>query len=290
MLRSMTGFGKAEHSDEHFNIKVEIRTLNSKYFDLNLRISQQLREKEHLIRAIMLEQIQRGKTDVNITLEFTSGTSSHRINTALLKDYVQQLKGVATELNQTDNDLIPVAMKMPDVLSSAQNDNIEIIWTLTEQTISRAINQLNQFREQEGQSLISEFEKMIQSILATLNEVAAKDPERLVSIRERLSQLLNEHVPKEKIDANRLEQELIYYIERMDITEEKQRLQNHCNYFLETMRKEKNAGRKLNFIAQEMGREINTLGSKANHAGIQQHVVRMKDELEKIKEQLMNVL
>jgi uncharacterized protein (TIGR00255 family) len=290
MLKSMTGFGKAEYSDERFNLKVEVRSLNSKYFDLNLRLSQQLKEKEHLIRAILLEHIQRGKTDVNILLEYTSGTCAHRINASLLKEYVQQLKGIAAELNQADSDLIPIAMNMPDVLTSVQNEDIETIWGFTEKTLSQAIGQLNQFRLQEGQSLISEFEAIIRSILSSLNEVAAKESERLVNIRERLMQLLNDNVPKEKIDSNRLEQELIYYIERMDITEEKQRLQNHCNYFLQTMHKENNAGRKLNFIAQEMGREINTLGSKANHAGIQQYVVQMKDELEKIKEQLMNVL
>lgn len=290
MLKSMTGFGKAEYNNDFLQVKVELRSLNSKYFDLNIRLSQQLREKEHVIRAMLNEKIQRGKTDVFISLDYTTGASAYQINTALLKAYIQQLKSVATELNQSDNDLIPTAMKMPDVLTPAQNNDIEAIWQLTERAVSSALTQLDQFRAQEGKSLEAELDRMIQSILNSLSEIEVRDSERLIQFRERLVQLLNEQVPQEKIDQNRMEQELIFYMERMDISEEKHRLRNHCAYFIETMRKESNTGRKLNFIAQEMGREINTLGSKANHAGIQQYVVRMKDELEKIKEQLMNVL
>ncbi len=290
MLKSMTGFGKAEYSGSRFSIKVEIKTLNSKFLDLNFRLPQLIRERENLIRALLNEHVQRGKTDVTITCEYTGGTASYHINKELLMTYMIELKTIAKELNQSDTELLPIVMKMPDVLNSAQHDAAEEIWQQTEKTIIAAIEQLNQFRKQEGQSLMQEFEKMISSINTSLISVETLDPQRMTNIRERLNQLLNENIPKEKIDTNRLEQELIFYIERLDISEEKQRLQNHCQYFLDTMRKENNAGRKLSFIAQEMGREINTLGSKANHAAIQQYVVMMKDELERIKEQLMNVL
>ncbi len=290
MLKSMTGFGKAEYSGSRFSIKVEIKTLNSKFLDLNFRLPQLIRERENLIRALLNEHVQRGKTDVTITCEYTGGTASYHINKELLMTYMIELKTIAKELNQSDTELLPIVMKMPDVLNSAQHDAAEEIWQQTEKTIIAALEQLNQFRKQEGQSLMQEFEKMISSINTSLISVETLDPQRMTNIRERLNQLLNENIPKEKIDTNRLEQELIFYIERLDISEEKQRLQNHCQYFLDTMRKENNAGRKLSFIVQEMGREINTLGSKANHAAIQQYVVMMKDELERIKEQLMNVL
>lgn len=290
MLKSMTGFGKAEYSSDRYLIKTEIRSLNSKFLDLNLRLTQQLREREHLIRAIVNEQVQRGKVDVVITLEHVSGAGSYQINTALVKNYLSELKTLAQENSQSEENLLAVVMKMPDVLSPAQSDDSDELWQLAEPVIQKAIAQLDQFRLQEGQSLMHEFESLIASIMKSLNDITVLDPDRIKGIRERLTQLLNDNVVKEKIDQNRLEQELIYYVERLDFSEERHRLQHHCDYFLSTMKNEKQAGRKLNFIAQEMGREINTLGSKANHAGIQQLVVRMKDDLEKIKEQLMNVL
>ncbi len=290
MLKSMTGFGKAEYSSDRYLIKAEIRSLNSKFLDLNLRLTQQLREREHLIRALINEHVQRGKVDVVISLEYVSGAGSYRINKELVKNYLNELKIAAREAGQSDNDLLPIVMKMPDVLSPVQNDDSDALWTLSEPVIQKAIDQLNQFRLQEGNSLLTEFEMLISSIRQSLQQITLLDPDRIKGIRERLTQLLNDNVVKEKMDQNRLEQELIYYVERLDFSEERHRLQHHCDYFLSTMKIEKQAGRKLNFIAQEMGREINTLGSKANHAGIQQLVVQMKDDLEKIKEQLMNVL
>jgi uncharacterized protein (TIGR00255 family) len=290
MLKSMTGFGNAEYSSDRYLIKAELRALNSKFLDLNLRLSQQLRDREHLIRAIINEHVQRGKVDVTVSIEYVSGLGAYQINKDLVKHYLNELKSIVSDDRISEADLLPVVMRLPDVLSPTPNNDSEELWKHAEPVIHKAIELLNQYREQEGGALMNEFDSLIQSIRQTLQEIVQLDPDRIKGIRERLTQLLNDHIAKEKIDQNRLEQELIFYMERLDFSEERHRLLNHCNYFLETMRKEKNAGRKLNFIAQEMGREINTLGSKANHAGIQQHVVRMKDDLEKIKEQLMNVL
>lgn len=290
MIKSMTGFGKADLVTDEYVIKVELRALNSKFLDLNLKLSSVLREKEYAFRTILNDKIQRGKADVNINIELAAGAGNYQINKALVKNYYNDIKSIATELGEPNYNPLDAILKMPDVLSASEKNNVEQLAENTITVLEKAIAAFDQFRAQEGKLTQQEFETLIQNIKNSLSESIRLEPERMNNVREKIGNALNELGLKEKIDANRFEQELIYYLERMDFTEERVRLLNHCDYFIKTMKEDQSNGRKLNFIAQEIGREINTLGSKANHAGIQQQVVMMKDELEKIKEQLMNVL
>jgi uncharacterized protein YicC (UPF0701 family) len=266
MLKSMTGFGKATKEFEDKIVNVEIRSLNSKGLDLSLRLSSQYRDKEHELKSELIKLLERGKVDLSVYVESKITETPVEINMTLAKAYHVQLKALAKELNEGASDLA-------DIYS----------------VIMQAITSLNMFRDDEGKSIEKDFVERITNISNCLEQIKIHDTARIQTIKDRIQKNLEEVVGVEKVDKNRFEQELIYYIEKLDINEEKVRLKTHLDYFLKTMQ-EPAGGRKLNFIGQEIGREINTIGSKANDAEMQKSVVLMKDELEKIKEQTNNVL
>ena len=287
----MTGFGKATNEFSAKKITVEVRSLNSRQLDLNLRMPYAYKEKELELRSEISKQIERGKVDITVFTEFLQEAMPVAINKTLARVYYKELKTLAEELNDTSVNLLALTMKMPDVLK-AEKEITELDaeeWKAVKSTVDRAIEAFQKFREDEGNTLSAEFATRIGIIDKLLAEVVAMDAARVDNIRNRIKTNIAEVIEKEKIDENRFEQELIYYIEKLDITEEKLRLKTHLDYFMEAM-KELGSGRKLGFIAQEIGREINTIGSKANDSTVQKLVVQMKDELEKIKEQLLNVL
>ena len=284
MIQSMTGFGKAIGQTSGKKITVEIRSLNSKGLDLNARIAPIFREKELTIRKMVGGALKRGKVDINIYAEVTGVESAAGINMELAKAYLEQLEVLSRETD-TSGDLIAAVMRMPDVIGSSKNELSEEEWHFLKELIVEALEKLERFRVQEGSSIANDFEQRLIEIEKSMKEIEPHEQQRMLAVRERLLKGL-EGV---EIDSNRYEQEVIFYIEKLDINEEKVRLANHLKYFRETMNEE-NSGKKLGFIAQEMGREINTLGSKSNYAPMQQHVVQMKDELEKIKEQVGNTL
>lgn len=285
----MTGFGKASLELDTKTVQVEIRSLNSKGADISLRLSSIYRNFELELRNDITKQLERGKIDVSIYIESKQEETPVEINIALAKAYKNKLRNLAIELEEPLQDVMHQVLKMPDVLKNERNQADENEWKQIKQVINEAIIQLNNFRDMEGLSLKKDFEERLNKIKACLDEVKTLDEKRINTIKARIRNNLYDVIAKDKIDENRFEQELIYYIEKLDINEEKVRLQTHLDYFLSTM-VEPSAGRKLNFIAQEIGREINTIGSKANDAQIQKLVVLMKDELEKIKEQSNNVL
>ena len=284
MIQSMTGFGKAIGQTSGKKITVEIRSLNSKGLDLNARIAPIFREKELNIRKMVGAALKRGKVDINIYAEVTGVESAAGINMELAKAYLEQLEVLSRETD-TSGDLIAAVMRMPDVIGSSKNVLSEEDWHFLKALIEEALEKLERFRVQEGTSIAEDFEQRLIEIEKSMKEIEPHEQQRMLAVRDRLLKGL-EGV---EIDSNRYEQEVIFYIEKLDINEEKVRLANHLRYFRETMNEE-NSGKKLGFIAQEMGREINTLGSKSNYAPMQQHVVQMKDELEKIKEQVGNTL
>jgi uncharacterized protein (TIGR00255 family) len=289
MIKSMTGFGKASIEYNGKTINVEVRSLNSKGADINIRMSSSLRNYELELRNDLSRQLERGKIDVSVYIESKEEETPVEINTTLAKAYYVQLKKLAEELNEPLQQPIAQILKFPDVLKNERKETDENEWKEIKKCIDLAIVDLNKFRLKEGESLIIDFNERLGKIGLYLEEVKKLDVNRLNAIKDRIKNNLNEILGKDKYDENRLEQELIYYIEKLDLNEEKVRLKTHLDYFLATMI-EPAAGRKLNFIGQEIGREINTIGSKANDAGIQKLVVLMKDELEKIKEQTNNVL
>ena len=285
MIHSMTGYGKSVLQLPTKKITIELKSLNSKNLDLNARMPSIYREKELAIRKSLANKLVRGKVDFSIYVEATAEDTSTQINTPVVKQYIAQLKQV---VDGNDIDLLKMAVRFPDALNTVREEIDESEWGAIEKEIQTAIKDLNNYRLNEGKVLEIDFNKRIVSISALLDEVIAIDPERVEGVRERLLKGVQEL--REKYDENRFEQELVYYIEKFDITEEKVRLKNHLNYFKESINSEDSNGKKLGFISQEMGREINTIGSKSNYAPMQQLVVQMKDELEKIKEQLLNVL
>lgn len=290
-FKSMTGFGKATNEITGKKITVEIRSLNSKQLDLNLRIPYLYKEKELELRTEIAKQIERGKVDVSVFTESTQETVPTTLNKSLAKAYYNELKSLSQELNDTNDNLLSLVVKMPDVLK-AERETVELDeneWKEVKATINKAIEAFQKFRIDEGNTLAKEFQSRISKIDSLLKEVISLDEQRVETIKKRIKNNLAEVIDVNKIDQNRFEQELIYYIEKLDITEEKLRLKTHLDYFTSTML-ELGSGRKLGFISQEIGREINTIGSKANDASMQKLVVQMKDELEKIKEQLLNVL
>jgi len=289
MIRSMTGFGKATLELENKNVNVEIRSLNSKGADVSLRLSSVYRNYELDLKNDITKQLERGKIDLSIYVESRLAETPVEINVELAKSYHEQLKKLAFELNEPLTESIYQVLKFPDVLKSERKEADAGEWKLIKECVNAAILQLNEFRLKEGESIRKDFEERLGKIASYLEEIKKLDLHRVSVIKERIKNNLEEILGKDKYDANRLEQELIYYIEKLDLNEEKVRLQTHLDYFISTM-VEVSAGRKLNFIGQEIGREINTIGSKANDAGIQKFVVLMKDELEKIKEQTNNVL
>lgn len=285
----MTGFGKATKEFEHKTVSVEIRSLNSKNIDLNLRLSSIYRDKEHELKSEITKLLERGKIDLSIYVESKTVEMPVEVNTELAKSYYNKIKQLAIELNEPQTNLLSYVLKMPDVLKAERKEPNEEDWKDILEVIYSAIVSLNQFREDEGRSIEKDFMDRLSIISDSLEKIKEHDVARIQNIRDRIRKNLEEVVGKDKVDHNRFEQELIYYIEKLDINEEKVRLKTHLDYFMKTM-KEPAGGRKLNFIGQEIGREINTIGSKANDAEMQKLVVLMKDELEKIKEQTNNVL
>ena len=286
MIQSMTGFGKATLQLPTKKITVEIKSLNSKGLDLNVRMPSLYREMELGLRNQIALQLERGKVDFSIFIESTAEQTSTKVNVPIVKAYMEQLRAVYAEADEVE--LMKMAIRMPDTMKTEREEIDENDWAQIETAITEALQNILTFRRDEGQSLEKEFQLRIANIRQYMNEALALDHERVQTIKDRLHNAITEL--KVAVDENRFEQELIYYLEKLDITEEKVRLTNHLDYFLETIKGTEANGRKLGFITQEMGREINTMGSKSNHAQMQKLVVQMKDELEKIKEQVLNVL
>lgn len=288
----MTGFGKAEVKVNGKNITIEIKSLNSKQMDLSTRIPGIYRDHELEIRNIITNKLIRGKVDFQITLEESAETTALPINPAVFKSYYDQIQLLANDLGipLTHEPVIQTILRLPDVLKTDRREVAEEEWTAIFKGIDEALGAIALFREQEGSVLHTEILNRVKSIETLLGKVEPFEKQRIDTVKTRLTDSLKGISQDIKIDNDRFEQELIYYLEKLDVTEEKVRLRNHCKYFVDTMNDSEPSGRKLGFISQEMGREINTLGSKANHAEIQKIVVMMKDELEKIKEQLLNVL
>lgn len=287
----MTGYGKAVVAYKGKKINIEIKSLNSKQLDLTTRIAPLYREKEMEIRQLIAEKVVRGKVEMCIWIEKDAGTEAAPVNTALMESYYQQLKSFAESHGIDDgNNWMLTLTRMPDVLTKTEVEVLEEEeWTVARSCVEEAVQHLVDFRTQEGAALQKKFDEKIDNITQLLASIEPYEKSRVEKIRGRIVEGLKQ-IPEAEYDKNRLEQELIYYIEKLDISEEKQRLANHLDYFRETMADEPGQGKKLGFIAQEMGREINTTGSKSNLAEMQNIVVKMKDELEQIKEQVLNVL
>jgi uncharacterized protein (TIGR00255 family) len=285
MIQSMTGFGKAEKQFDNKNISVVLRSLNSKSLDLNTRLPYHLKEIESQLKKTIGEALVRGKVDLSLHIENTNLSNAKTINVNTVNQYIEQLSQIQ-EGNRFE--LLKVAMQLPDVLKTDLEDLNDLEVIAIKDLLNVAVEHLNSHRLDEGKTLEIEFLKRLEALRSLLAEAEKIDPERAQKVSERLKDNLNDL--KVEIDQNRFEQELIYYLEKYDITEEKVRLKTHIDYFTETLDTSVSSGKKLGFIAQEMGREINTIGSKANHVALQKVVVQMKDELEKIKEQLLNVL
>ena len=282
----MTGFGKATLQLPTKKITIEVKSLNSKGLDLNVRMPSLYREMELGLRNLIASKLERGKIDFSIYIESTAEQTSTRVNVPIVKAYINQLLEVYPDADTTE--LMKMAVRMPDTMKVEREEIDENEWATIQNVIEEALQNILNFRKDEGESLEKEFQLRIGNIRQFMNEALALDPERVQAIKERLQTAIAEL--QVNVDENRFEQELIYYLEKLDITEEKVRLTNHLDYFLDTIKGTEANGRKLGFIAQEMGREINTMGSKSNHAQMQKLVVQMKDELEKIKEQVLNVL
>lgn len=290
MIQSMTGFGKVTAELPSKKVTVEIKALNSKQLDLSTRIPSLYKEKEMELRGLLLQSLERGKVEFNIFIEYIGKDTPTQINVVAVENYYNQIKEVATKLDiALPSDWFQTLLRMPDVLKSEVVEPDESEWEVVLQTVKGAIKQLCDFRIQEGAMLQKLFEQKVANIAALLKEVEKYEGERIDKIKARIMDNLQKVADKD-YDKNRFEQEMIYYIEKLDVNEEKNRLDNHLKYFLTTMESGHGQGKKLGFIAQEMGREINTLGSKSNHAEMQKIVVQMKDELEQIKEQVLNVL
>ena len=291
MLLSMTGYGKTTVAYKEKKIHVEVKSLNSKAFDLSTRIAPLYREKEMEIRQLVAATVVRGKVDFSIWIEKDAGSDATPINMALVENYYQQIKNIASKTGIPEpQDWFYTLLRMPDVTARTEVEELsEEEWEVARGAINEALGYLVAFRKQEGAALEQKFESCIDTIGRLLESIEPYETLRVEKIRARIVESLSA-IPEADYDKNRLEQELIYYIEKLDINEEKQRLANHLNYFRTTMQEEQSQGKKLGFIAQEMGREINTTGSKSNLAEMQNIVVQMKDQLEQIKEQVLNVL
>jgi len=285
MIQSMTGFGKHVVQLPSKKITIELKSLNSKNLDINARMPSAYREKELQLRNTIANSLVRGKIDFGLYVEITGDEASSVVNEGVVRQYIKQLRSIA---DGDDIKLMEMALRLPDALKTDREDIDDSEYKVIQDALGKALEEINNFRSKEGIVLEKDFAERISSIKNLLSEVIEMDPDRLATIRERLEKAVADL--KTEVDANRFEQELIYYLEKYDITEEKVRLGNHLDYFIETMKSPDSNGKKLGFISQEIGREINTIGSKANYAPMQQLVVQMKDELEKIKEQMLNVL
>ena len=292
MIKSMTGFGKATADYGTKKVIVEVKSLNSKQLDINLRTPSLYKEKDIEIRNMIKNVLERGKVDMYIYFDNAEEEKGVAVNQAVVKQYYNQMNEVASSLGiEIDKgELLQTVMRFPDTMQVKMDELDEEAWNALRSAIEKALSDVDQFRVQEGKVLIADILKRVDLIRSLSAEVPRFEKQRVVTIKQRLQDKMKEWGEIKNIDENRLEQEIIYYLEKLDITEEKVRLANHCKYFIETVEKEVAPGRKLGFIAQEIGREINTMGSKANDHDIQKLVVRMKDELEKIKEQSLNVL
>lgn len=286
MIQSMTGYGKSTLQLPTKKITIELKSLNSKSLDMSVRMPSYYKEKELPLRRLIAKSIVRGKIDVSLFVEVTGEETSTKINQAVVKEYIKQLQLIAPDASTEK--CLEMAMRLPDTAKAERAEIDENEWNIIEKHFHEAIENIVSYRADEGKVLETEFLQRNENINVLLSEVIKIDPERVEGVKERLQKGISDL--KEKVDENRFEQELVYYIEKYDITEEKVRLNNHINYFIETINSKDSNGKKLGFIAQEMGREINTIGSKSNFAPMQKLVVQMKDELEKIKEQLLNVL
>lgn len=289
----MTGYGKAVCQYENKKLNIEIRSLNSKQADVSVRIPLVYNEKEIEIRNLTVERLQRGKIELTIKNDSPEDDRTTQINSDKVKNYYQQVNNISKELGnplKESETILATILRFPDVLQIKQESINENEWEALKGKITEAIEHLISFRQTEGKSLENDIMQRVNNILELLKKIEPFENQRIETIKTRIANNLNEHFNNVNIDKNRYEQELIYYLEKFDLNEEKVRLINHCNYFIETIKNNDAVGRKLNFIGQEMGREINTIGSKANHSEIQKIVVQMKDELEKIKEQVLNIL
>ena len=285
----MTGYGQAEMDTERFTVKAEFKSLNNKFLELNLRMPKVWQSKDHEVRKELTKLVERGSCQVNINVQFKRAEDKVLpINKDVAVYYLKELNDICAQTGISPQSLATSILQMPNLFQPVEDENNEEDLKLLFEVINKAFIEFEKFRMKEGDMLAGELARMTQAIMHLVTEVEAIEPERIQAIRGRIDSELSQ-LKEENLDKNRFEQELIYYIEKLDISEEKTRLIQHCNYFLETM-KTKSAGKKLGFIAQEMGREINTIGSKANHFKIQQRVVEMKDELEKIKEQINNII
>jgi len=285
MIQSMTGYGKTVLQLPTKKITVELKSLNSKNLDLNVRIPSYYREKELQIRKKLASSLERGKIDFSIYIENNGGEVSSKVSENTVKEYMSQLRGI---VDGNDIELLKIAVRLPDSLKTERDELDEEEWGEIEKSIQKAVAEINKYRSDEGLVLFNDFVLRISNIENLLDKVIAIDPLRVENVKEKLKKGIEEL--ETKVDQNRFEQELIYYIEKLDITEEKVRLKNHLDYFKTALKSDNSNGKKLGFITQEIGREINTIGSKANFADMQKLVVQMKDELEKIKEQNLNVL
>jgi len=292
MLKSMTGFGKAVNQFENKKITVEIKSLNSKQADIIAKIPSLYKEKEMELRNMLTKALNRGKIELSVWIDQNNLEKNIKLNKVVIKNYYQQLIEVTESLNRNvDNEqILEIIMRLPDVMKTEVKELDEKEWLIIKKTVIDAISEIEKFRAQEGNVLELDFGQRIKQIQSLLVQIEPFAESRIEKVKERIKQNFKENLKEVDADNNRFEQELIYYLEKLDITEEKVRLSNHCSYFIETMNEDDSQGKKLGFIAQEIGREVNTIGSKANHADIQKIVVQMKDELEKIKEQVLNVL
>jgi len=291
MIRSMTGFGKTEFEVGTKKITLEIKSLNSKQLDINTRVPSMYREKDLEIRRLISEMLTRGKVDFALYLDNLGTESTSRVNAAIIKDYYRQLADVHQELGLEINESIMQSiMRLPETVKMVYDELDETEWLTVRENLVKTLENLNTFRDQEGLALKVDIDANIANILDLLNQVEPFEIQRMENVKTKIKESLDALQLNGSLDKNRFEQELIYYMEKLDINEEKVRLANHCSYFTETMNEDEPSGRKLGFIAQEIGREINTLGSKANESNLQRIVVQMKDNLEKIKEQVLNVL
>ncbi len=291
MIRSMTGYGKAMAETPQKKITIEIKSLNSKQLDLNAKLPWLYKEKEPEIRNLVSQMLDRGKIDISVYFDILADEGVPVINKSIVKNYFKQLKEIAGELEiNIDDQILPIIMRLPDSLKTEKPELPEDEWAVVKKQIIGSINVLDLYRIEEGKSIETDLRKRISGILDSLTAVETFEPGRIEKVREKLISILKENNGTENLDKNRFEQELIFYLEKFDINEEKVRLKKNCEYFLETIETPSPNGKILSFIAQEIGREINTMGSKANDASIQKLVVMMKDELEKIKEQANNIL
>jgi len=291
MIKSMTGYGKAIAETSQKKITIELKSLNSKQFDLNTKLPWLYKEKEHEIRTMISQMLDRGKIDLTIYFDILEDEGIPVINKSIVKNYYNQLKDIAGELNiNIDSQILPTIMRLPDALKTEKPELPEAEWDLLRTQILESVKLVDQYRIEEGKSIEADLKNRMSGILESLSAIETFEPGRIEKVKQKLLLILEGNNGTENLDKNRFEQELIFYLEKFDINEEKVRLKKHCEYFLETISGEAPNGKILSFIAQEIGREINTIGSKANDASIQKLVVMMKDELEKIKEQTGNIL